>query len=271
MDFRALKYLDAVAQMGSLRAAADKLHVSGSALSRMIAILEDEAGMPLFDRTSRGMLATETGEMYLRYARGVLFDQDRLKSEIEELKGLQRGHVKVVSIEGIIADFVIAAFAEFRARHPGVTLDLRVFGSELVIDSISRREADVGLAANHPEDSSIETVLRLHTPLLAVTAPQLAPERLAKITFRDAVARFAPAIPDETLTIRRQLEACSQLTRTPLKPALVTNSVPCAASRNEPLEQPFCRCWRFGRTLIAAASWASRFQILCCRRRRSRS
>ena len=225
MDFRALRYLDAVARMGSLRAAADKLHVAGSSLSRMIAILEDQAGMPLFDRTSRGMLATETGEIYLRYARGVLFDHDRLKSEIEELKGLQRGHVKVVSIEGIVADFVVATFAEFRAIHSGVTLDLHVSGSQLVVDSISRGEADLGLAANHAEDSSIETVLRLSTPLLVITAPQLAPQRPAQITLRDAAARFDLAIPDETYAIRRQLEACSEFTQTSLKPALVTNSV----------------------------------------------
>ena len=225
MDFRALKYLDAVARTGSLRAAADKLHVSGSALSRMIAILENEAGMPLFDRTSRGMQATETGEIYLRYARGVLFDQDRLKSEIQELKGFQRGLVKVVSIEGIVADFVIAAFAEFRASHPGVSLDLRVFGSELVVDCIGRREADLGLAANHSVDSSIETFLRLRTPLLVVTAPQLAPEGPIQISLRDAAIRFNLAIPDETFAIRRQLDACSQFTQTSLKPALVTNSV----------------------------------------------
>jgi DNA-binding transcriptional LysR family regulator len=225
MDFRALKYLDAVARTGSLRAAAEKLHVSGSALSRMIAILENEAGMPLFERTSRGMLATETGEIYLRYARGVLFDQDRLKGEIQELRGFQRGHVKVVSIEGIVEDFVMAAFGEFRASHPGVSLGLRVFGSELVVESISRRDADLGLAANHPVDSSIETVLRLRTPLLLVTAPALAPERLRNITLRDAAAQFDLAIPDETFAIRRQLDACSQFTQTSLKHALVTNSV----------------------------------------------
>ena len=63
-----LRYFYEVAAFGSVRVAAEKLFVAQSAVSRQIALLEDELGVPVFERHARGMALTAAGELLLRYA-----------------------------------------------------------------------------------------------------------------------------------------------------------------------------------------------------------
>src|SRR6056297_1664758 len=117
---RRIIYFEQVARGGSIRKAAENLNIAESAISRSIAQLEYELDVELFDRASRGMVLTAAGEIYLRYARSALLDKERVKSELDSLKGLQSGQVRISSIEGLIADFVILRIADFRKQYPGI-------------------------------------------------------------------------------------------------------------------------------------------------------
>ena len=90
---RFLHYVDAVARCGSIRGAAETLHVAASAVNRRIQDLEDELGTPLFERLTRGVRLTAAGELFLGYARRRHADLEQVRSQIEDLRGVRRGRV----------------------------------------------------------------------------------------------------------------------------------------------------------------------------------
>lgn len=92
----ALRYFAEVVRSGSLRAASERLFVAASAISRQITLLEDEVGVPLLER-SRGRAAiklTAAGECLMRYVAQTDREFERVRAEIESLKGLRKGHMR---------------------------------------------------------------------------------------------------------------------------------------------------------------------------------
>src|SRR3954465_942622 len=85
-----LTYLDAVARAGSIRKAAEGLHVASTALNRRILNLEQEVGTPLFERLSHGVRLTAAGEIFMAYVRSSLSGLSSAVSQIEQLRGLVR-------------------------------------------------------------------------------------------------------------------------------------------------------------------------------------
>lgn len=78
MQFSALRYFLETARLGSIRRAAEVLHVAPSAVSRQIALLEQNFGAPLFERHATGVRLTTAGQVFSRQARATVRDFDRL-------------------------------------------------------------------------------------------------------------------------------------------------------------------------------------------------
>ena len=106
MHARILTYVDEVARQGSIRAAAEKLNVAASAVSRQIKSLEDELGTPIFNRQPRSVTLTAAGEILLVHIRDTLRDMNRTRALIEDLKGLRRGEVSVALMSGLAGNIV---------------------------------------------------------------------------------------------------------------------------------------------------------------------
>ena len=84
MDLRALQYLLAVADEGSISNAAKSLHMTQPTLSRQLTALEDELGCKLFTRTYKGMEPNENGTKLLRYAQSMLELEQKAKDELRQ-------------------------------------------------------------------------------------------------------------------------------------------------------------------------------------------
>lgn len=224
MDLRNLRYFEHVARGGSIRKAADKLHIAASAISRSISQLEYELGVELFDRASHGMVLTAAGEVYLRYARSALLDVERVKSELDSLRGLQSGHVRIASIEGVTSDLVISSIVEFRKKYPRIVMELTVAGSSIVTKSIRSREADIGITANTDTGTGVEIAERVDEDFQAVMRPDY-PLSARKMTLADLINEESVAIPDNGSSMRAQLDAYCRRENITLRPALVTNSI----------------------------------------------
>src|SRR5256885_16951677 len=82
---RFLRYVDEVARAGSIRRAAEQLHVTASAVNRRGMDLEQGLGAPLFERRPRGVRLTAAGELFVRYIREQTRDVERMKSQIDDL------------------------------------------------------------------------------------------------------------------------------------------------------------------------------------------
>jgi len=94
---RFLRYFVAVGRLGSIRKAADELHVSASAIDRQILNVEANLGVPLFERLPSGLRLTAAGEIMM--ASGMRWQKNMIdvRAQIEDLRGLKRGHVDTVA------------------------------------------------------------------------------------------------------------------------------------------------------------------------------
>ncbi len=102
MNLNTYKYFNEVAETGSIRRAADRLHIAPSAISRQIALLEHSLGVMLLERTNSGIRLTPAGMMLERFTRKICRDLDRIHESIKNLKGLREGEVKIWVIEAVV-------------------------------------------------------------------------------------------------------------------------------------------------------------------------
>lgn len=145
MNFTHLAAFRAVAQTGSVTAAAEQLHVSQPALTREIRELEERLGVALFDRLPRGMQLTEAGELLDGFAAQIFRLAEAAKSAIGEFTGLKRGHLSIVASHTSGAYLLPPLLDEFRRLYPNVTLDVAVSNTERVQEAVLAHECQLGL------------------------------------------------------------------------------------------------------------------------------
>lgn len=114
----------AIAERGSIRAAARHLRVAQPALTRSLAELERELGAPLFERRARGVLVTPLGQAFLRRSTSILNEVRLAREEVDQLRGAGTGTVTAgLSIAAHLA-LLPSSLRPFRARYPGIRLHL---------------------------------------------------------------------------------------------------------------------------------------------------
>lgn len=218
------QYIEAVARYGSIRIAADHLHVAPSAISRHIKNLEDEFGVPMFERHARGVTLTHAGEVFVVHIRSVLLDRDRVRSEIDDIKGIRRGHIRVHTIDGVAAGPLAAAISTFRERFPGITFRLFSAGTATVIQAVKDRDADIGVAFEAPRDSDISAVHRIPDPLHAVVSKNHVLASEAQLTLSQFVS-FPIALPEKSFGVRMLIDDGCRRKALNLEPVIETNSI----------------------------------------------
>ncbi len=164
---RFLTYIDEVARAGSIRQAADRLHIAPSAVNRRILDIEDELGTPIFERLPRGVRLTAAGELFVAYIRSRLAQLEQVRSEIEDLQGLRRGSVKLVASQALAPAFLPKAVAAFRATHPQVGVQVTIADHLQAIRSLRNFETDLALVFNLAPDSDIERIAEIEQRLVA--------------------------------------------------------------------------------------------------------
>ncbi|MFI0357506.1 LysR family transcriptional regulator [Actinomadura sp. 9N407] len=201
MDLQQMRYVVAVAEIGNFTRAAEHCLVVQSALSHQIARLERELGARLFDRTSRRVRLTPAGEAFLPAARQALEAADRARAEVAAAAGEIRGRLAIGAIPTVAAVDLPKAMKDFRLRHPGVRITLRVGGSEALAEQVGQGTLDVAFLGL-PQDTRPKGV-RSHElargELVAVVGPghplagqdETDLERLGEETFVDFPAGTA--------------------------------------------------------------------------------
>lgn len=220
----ALRYFLKVAQCGSIRAAAEKLNIAPSAISRHIHNIEQELGLPLFERNARGVSLTEAGEIYVHHAKTVFMDRERVRVEIDDIKGLRRGHIRISTIDGVVAGPLSNAISAFRKLHTGVTVHLRSTGTETVNKAVREGEADVGIAYQPDVVEGVDIAVRIVDPLLLVMSPNHPLASRNGIDVKEALD-YPLALPEPTFGIRKLINTACRSERIVLKPTLETNSI----------------------------------------------
>ncbi len=124
MKFNAIRDFLAVAERGSLRAAARQIGGSQPAMSRSIQELERELGVVLFERTGTGVQLTPMGQVFLRRASSVQNELRRAQEELDQLRGETHGRLTVALSSVPHLALLPNALRPFRQRYPNVTMDI---------------------------------------------------------------------------------------------------------------------------------------------------
>jgi len=220
---RILRYVDEVARTGSIRKAADHLNVTASAVNRRIMDLEEELGAALFERRPRGVRLTAAGEVFVHYLREQDGGVERMKSQIEDLKGLRRGTVRIACSQALALDFLPREIAEFRKRHPLVAFDVKVLDHEQAMAALAAYEVDLVLVFRPPFMPSFQPLMSLEQRLVAVMSVDHPLAGRRTIRLRDCAA-YPVALPERSIGGRQLLDEVSARSGLTFKLAAESNS-----------------------------------------------
>jgi DNA-binding transcriptional LysR family regulator len=198
-------YFNEVVRCGSVRAAARKLNVAPSAISRQIKDLEAELGVPLLEKASTKLRPTAAGEALARHASNVIKDLRYTRSIISDLNGLRRGHVSIVAAQATSTDFLPHAISVLRAQHPGVSFNCDFTGTTNVVPRLLDGTADIGIAFQTPSDRRVRNVIAVPLPFGVIVHPDhpIASKRLVRLG--DLEDEFV-ILPDHTISFRIVLD-----------------------------------------------------------------
>ncbi|WP_209037473.1 LysR family transcriptional regulator [Mameliella alba] len=206
MHARVLTYVDEVARQGSIRAAADKLNVAASAISRQIKSLEDDLGTPIFNRAPRSLTLTAAGEILLVHIRETLREMDRNLALIEDLKGLRRGEVSVVLMSGLASNIVPRVVMQFRKANPKVAVRLQLMTDpDEMIAAVAEGQSDLAIGFDFPPRPNVRQ-LAVAMVNLGVVVPPDHPFAGRSSVRLDECADYTMVVADTSMVIRPHLE-----------------------------------------------------------------
>jgi DNA-binding transcriptional LysR family regulator len=168
VTLRQLRAFVAVAQLGGFTPAAQRLHLTQSALSVLVRELERELGIRLFDRTTRMVQLTDAGREFYAGAEKMLVDLEHAVTNSRGLADVKRGRVTVAAtplMSSIMLPRIIAGYME---QHPGVMVVLKDAMAGQIVRQVRDGEVDFGIGTFlTPEPGFVTEPLMVDTLLLA--------------------------------------------------------------------------------------------------------
>lgn len=202
MKVQHIQTLVAIANAGSLRGAAEALGKSQPALTKSLRQAEDDLGVPIFQRSSRGVVPTELGERVLTRARAIASEIDRLDDDVAQLRGEQVGSIHVCVSPFAAVKIMPQALARFHAKFPKIEIHLTsgLFPSALKPLRDGRTDIVIGPTppAGMAREISVEPLLK--TPIVLITSKTSSyqkAKKLADLTDANWIMIGAPLGPGD--------------------------------------------------------------------------
>ena len=185
-----LRVLAELAECGSFSGAADALDYTQSAVSKQVAALEREVGMPLVLRDVRPVRLTTAGEALVRHAQAVLERLAAAEAELEAIAALEAGCLRLGAFSSAGATLVVQALADFTGRFPGVEVTLLEAGRDKLVEGVRTGEIDLAVVFDFPAlgltvDEGIEGHHLLDDPNDLLVHPEHRLARRKRVTFAD--------------------------------------------------------------------------------------
>lgn len=160
LDQRQLSLFVALAEEAHFAKAAERMHISQSALSRSISAMEATLGVRLFERTSRRVTLSEAGRTYLPFATRILFEFDAARAAAQRAQSGFSGTVTIGYMDLAIVSFLPDLIARFRKAHPDIEVQLRYGWSDRQKDDLSAERIDIGfIVGSYPARDTVSAVV----------------------------------------------------------------------------------------------------------------
>ncbi len=167
--------------------------------------LEEELETPLFERRPRGVRLTAAGELFVHYVREQTADLDRVRSQIEDLKGLRRGTVRIAASQALAMEFLPREIAVYRSRFPLVQFDIQILDHNRAMQSLAEYEVDLVLVFRPPYLPNFRPLMTLEQRLVAILPSSHPLASQSRIRLRDCV-HYPVALADSGIGGRQLLD-----------------------------------------------------------------
>lgn len=221
---RFLRYFLAVGRLGSIRKAADELNVSASAIDRQILNVEAEIGMPLFERLPTGLRLTAAGEIMMAAGGRWQKSLAEVRAQIEDLRGLKRGHVEIAVIDALAKGVIPAAIHSLQSRYPGITIEVKVATNDQVRRMIASGEVDFGVFFG-PEsyrDITVRAFVEVHLGFITPVGHPFGEQTEARFS---ACVGSPVVVPSSPLAVHQQIAVLEGTTRITLDRKATSNNI----------------------------------------------
>jgi len=152
LDWDKLRIFHAAAEAGSFTHAAEKLHLSQSAISRQVSALELDIGAKLFHRHARGLILSEQGEILYQTAHEVLMKLESVRNRLTETREKPSGKLRVTTTVGFGQGWLTEKVQEFQSMYPDVQMQLILDNEEL---DVNMRQADCAIRLRQPQQPDL--------------------------------------------------------------------------------------------------------------------
>jgi len=166
MDTQNLKAFLLVAETGSFSLAAETLHLTQPAVSKRVALLEDQLGTGLFDRIGRTISLTEAGRALLPHAKSIQQELESAAQSVRDLSGDIAGQLRLATSHHIGLHRLPPVLSRFSRDYPAVHLDIDFMDSEQAYELILQGKAELAVVTLAPdEEANVISVPVWHDPL----------------------------------------------------------------------------------------------------------
>jgi len=170
MNLKSLRLFRLIVLHGSLASAAERLHLSQSAASRLIALLEDEINLRLFTRARRRLLLTPEGELFFQEAEQILMGVDEIPRIAEDIRSKNREKFTLVTSVPLGTCLVSPAISDMRRQDPDFDCRIHIEGRFEIENKVARRRYNLGLISlpisNAIVELQVEPILQVRTEVL---------------------------------------------------------------------------------------------------------
>ncbi|RVU82850.1 LysR family transcriptional regulator [Leucothrix sargassi] len=199
-----LKYFDEVCKCGSIRKAANNLHIASSAVNRQILKIEDELGVKLFERSHEGIRLTEAGNLLSQHVSRTLNDADRTLKEIANCYDKAPNSIIAAGQESVIARILPPVFLELYAEFPSASTSFIAAGGTDLDKMIQNGRADIALMFDATEGPDVELRGQVTLPVGAIMSPDHPLAKHTSLTIHEC-SEYVLILPDESWMLRERL------------------------------------------------------------------
>lgn len=210
MELRQLRYFLGVCEAGSFLKASARLHVAQPALGQQISTLEDELGVRLLLRSSKGVSMTAAGKTFLEHARLVLADVERAALAVREAGAVPSGNVAIGLPTTVSLGATLPILSACRERLPQVRLKIVEAYSGFLKEWLQSGRLDVAILFDDKPESGLSKRALLDEQLVFVTSAREAP--IPRQLSLERLARWPLVLPSSEHGLRRIIDdACAPL------------------------------------------------------------
>ena len=224
MQIRALQTFAEIARSASIRQAARRANTVPMAISRQIDHLEYFFQAELIDRAASGIRLTDAGRILAERAQRLVAEISCIRAEIDDLRGLKRGHVSVIAGGAVVAGLLVPVLCDLNLRYPGLRFLVETASTRAVVAAIENGTADVGVTLFSPATAHNLICHQARIDHAVIVSPKHALSSLKEATLKQ-VSEHPMALPDGTFGVRQDLDRVARSTSIRLDPVFTTGAL----------------------------------------------